>query len=268
MVGTPSRACTRRRAAALLVASALALTACGSKSSDGSKADTTTTADKGAGTVVASTTTTTKPAATTTTTSTIPASPQTITGTMTAADLGGDWRDYPGKPVGKAGPSEKGGSCGKVEPPKAKAYSQGKILQKGKYLRYEQSTTWQFTNAADAEAFAQYRVSDAYIECDRSGTEANLAKEPKQTVKTYGVDRSKAAGAYRGQYQFEFDQEYKGKQTYAGAYSTHTVYRKGLVVIDLYLQQVDQQSDPKTLGDTVSAEVDAGRDKVLARIPA
>lgn len=54
----------------------------------------------------------------------------------------------------------------------------------GDLARYAQTITWQFATVSQAEAFAQYRITDAWIECDRAGNSASTAQTPKQTVKS------------------------------------------------------------------------------------
>ncbi len=248
-------------AVALSLALATAGCSSGSKSDSSTKKDT-DAASSTTGTAAATT-------ATTTTEPSLPSSAQTISATLTAKDADGDWRTYPGKPVGGTGSPSK---CASADPKgvgeKAMAGSQGEILQKAKLDRYGQTVTTQFPDAATAETFAQLRLSDAWIECQRTLTEQGLTKDPKQTVTVNSLERTKGDGAFRGTYGFLFNQEIDGKQQFGGAYSYHWIYRKGSIVVDAFIQVIGRQTDAKGLDDRVHDELVAGMDKVIARIAA
>jgi len=223
----------------------------------------------GGGSDDAASTTTAKEASTTTTEAGPSSSPVTDAATLTAADMGGDWIEYPDKPKSETG-GEK--TCADTDTTHAfdtvVAAGDGKILQKGKLERYVQTSTWVFDSPAEAQAFATSRLTDAWIECVRAQSEAALTEEPVQTVKAYGVTREHT-GSSVGQYALEFDQEIDGKQQYGGAFAVHTLYVKGKVVIDQFYQAIQRSdTDPKGLDDTISNELNTGIDKVLGRVPA
>jgi hypothetical protein len=252
---------------AVLIAGTL-VAGCGGGSSGGDKAK---SADAPAAktTTTAKATTTAKPTTTTTTTPKPKPSPQTVSGTLTALDMAKDWKVFPSKPKGssKAGGDESCVEKGKADTSKdITARSDGKILQKGSYGRYVQSLTYQFADPTKAEAFAQQHLSDFWIECARAATEKTFKPPPKVTVKTFGVERRSDTGTFRGQYSLDYEETVKGKSVSDG-YVTHLLYRKGAIVIDLFLQQAPVQGDPADLYKTVGNEVDAGVGVVLARLP-
>jgi len=232
-----------------VVALALGVSACGGGSDDSSSPG----GDDGSTTTEAESTT-----------STIPSSPAAEAASLTAADMGGDWREYPDEPVGEVAG---GSTCG--DPTVAdtvEATTDGELLQRGELDRYVQTSTWEFATPTDAKAFAEERLGDEWIECVRSTTEDGLAEDPPQTVKSYGVSRE-PQGDFIGQYGLEFDEEVDGKQAYTGAYAVHSVYQKGTIVIDQFYQAITRDSDAKTLDGDIETELNAGIDKVLARVP-
>jgi hypothetical protein len=236
----------------------------GTETSTTAKVTTTTTAPTTTTTTAPTTTTTTAPTTTTTTAPKLEATPQTIAGTLTAVDLGGDWKTYAGKTKGKAGGSS---ACvGKDEPGKAaSARSEGDILQKADQTRFVQTTTLGFPDATKAEAYVQSRLTNSWIECARSETEKGFKPPPKLTVETFSVKRATGQGTFRGQWSLDFVETVKGQQ-YSDGFVTHLYYRKGAIVIDAFLQQAPKAGDAKDLGKQAGDQVVAGMDKVLARV--
>jgi hypothetical protein len=259
----------RRRAAAVAVVGVLALAGCGGggdSKDDASGGATSTTTEAKVTTTTEATATT---EATTTTQSTLPSTPQTTTATLTAADMGGEWRVFPDEPTEGTGPASQ---CAEADPKGATktmtAESQGDILQRGKLGRYVQTTTTQFPDAAAAEAYVQVRLGDAWIECQRALTEKVQPKDSKLTISVDDVERRSDDGQFRGTYSFLFDQEVDGKKGFTGSYTYHWLYRKGAFVVDAFVQVAGVQTDPKDLDDKVYDELVAGLDKVMGRVAA
>lgn len=180
--------------------------------------------------------------------------------TLTAADLGGDWRTYSG-PVHGEGQDSNGCQTEADSLFKsAIAGTNSDIHQRGEQIYFVRSTAIEFPDDATATRYANAFLADEYIECARKGTEAILeSSNPGVVIAPYGIERHTDDDAYRG--QFWLIGSVDGSTTMSVLYR---VYRKGSVTTVAYWDLGDPGATHESL-EQVGTEIAEGMDKALAR---